>query len=257
MGGSSLGPEVIRRTFGDIEGAMRLHVLDSTDPGRGARGRGPDRPGQDALHRLLEVRRDDRDAVALPLLPRAGRRGGRGGPGGQALRGRHRPGQPARDPGGVQRLPPRVRERPRHRRALLRALLLRARAGGLHGRGDRGAAASLPGGRAELHQLRPGHQQLGPVARHRPGRARQRRARQVHVHRVRADLLVRPLGRAVDRREHRQAGEGRAAGGGRADRAARVPTATTGCSPTCATPTSPTRTWTPRSTRSPGAASRC
>ncbi|TML26071.1 MAG: bifunctional transaldolase/phosoglucose isomerase, partial [Actinobacteria bacterium] len=33
MGGSSLGPEVIRRTFGDIEGAMRLHVLDSTDPG--------------------------------------------------------------------------------------------------------------------------------------------------------------------------------------------------------------------------------
>ncbi len=32
MGGSSLGPEVIRRTFGDIEGAMRLHVLDSTDP---------------------------------------------------------------------------------------------------------------------------------------------------------------------------------------------------------------------------------
>jgi transaldolase / glucose-6-phosphate isomerase len=33
MGGSSLGPEVIRRSFGYIEGAMRLHVLDSTDPG--------------------------------------------------------------------------------------------------------------------------------------------------------------------------------------------------------------------------------
>ena len=32
MGGSSLGPEVIRRTFGEIDGAMRLHVLDSTDP---------------------------------------------------------------------------------------------------------------------------------------------------------------------------------------------------------------------------------
>jgi transaldolase/glucose-6-phosphate isomerase len=32
MGGSSLGPEVIRRTFGEIEGAMRLRVLDSTDP---------------------------------------------------------------------------------------------------------------------------------------------------------------------------------------------------------------------------------
>jgi transaldolase/glucose-6-phosphate isomerase len=32
MGGSSLGPEVIRRSFGDIEGALRLLVLDSTDP---------------------------------------------------------------------------------------------------------------------------------------------------------------------------------------------------------------------------------
>jgi glucose-6-phosphate isomerase len=33
MGGSSLGPEVIRRSFGDLEGGLRLHVLDSTDPG--------------------------------------------------------------------------------------------------------------------------------------------------------------------------------------------------------------------------------
>ena len=33
MGGSSLAPEVIRRSFGAREGALRLHVLDSTDPG--------------------------------------------------------------------------------------------------------------------------------------------------------------------------------------------------------------------------------
>jgi transaldolase / glucose-6-phosphate isomerase len=33
MGGSSLGPEVIRRSFGDVPGGLRLHVLDSTDPG--------------------------------------------------------------------------------------------------------------------------------------------------------------------------------------------------------------------------------
>jgi transaldolase/glucose-6-phosphate isomerase len=33
MGGSSLGPEVIRRSFGDTLDGMRLHVLDSTDPG--------------------------------------------------------------------------------------------------------------------------------------------------------------------------------------------------------------------------------
>jgi len=33
MGGSSLGPEVIRRSFGEIPDGLRLHVLDSTDPG--------------------------------------------------------------------------------------------------------------------------------------------------------------------------------------------------------------------------------
>ena len=32
MGGSSLGPEVIRTTFGRIDGFPELHVLDSTDP---------------------------------------------------------------------------------------------------------------------------------------------------------------------------------------------------------------------------------
>jgi transaldolase len=33
MGGSSLGPEVIRRSYGEVPGGMKLHVLDSTDPG--------------------------------------------------------------------------------------------------------------------------------------------------------------------------------------------------------------------------------
>jgi len=32
MGGSSLGPEVIRRSFGDVPGGLRLIVLDSTHP---------------------------------------------------------------------------------------------------------------------------------------------------------------------------------------------------------------------------------
>jgi transaldolase/glucose-6-phosphate isomerase len=32
MGGSSLGPEVIRRSFGEIPEALKLHVLDSTHP---------------------------------------------------------------------------------------------------------------------------------------------------------------------------------------------------------------------------------
>jgi transaldolase / glucose-6-phosphate isomerase len=33
MGGSSLAPEVLRRTFGRVKGALALHVLDSTDAG--------------------------------------------------------------------------------------------------------------------------------------------------------------------------------------------------------------------------------
>jgi transaldolase/glucose-6-phosphate isomerase len=33
MGGSSLAPEVFRRSFGKLEGGMTLHVLDSTDAG--------------------------------------------------------------------------------------------------------------------------------------------------------------------------------------------------------------------------------
>jgi transaldolase / glucose-6-phosphate isomerase len=32
MGGSSLGPEVIRRSFGSVPGGLKLHVLDSTHP---------------------------------------------------------------------------------------------------------------------------------------------------------------------------------------------------------------------------------
>src|SRR5207248_6604895 len=32
MGGSSLGPEVIRRSFGEVPDALRLQVLDSTHP---------------------------------------------------------------------------------------------------------------------------------------------------------------------------------------------------------------------------------
>jgi transaldolase / glucose-6-phosphate isomerase len=33
MGGSSLAPEVFRQSFGDQPGGLKLHVLDSTDPG--------------------------------------------------------------------------------------------------------------------------------------------------------------------------------------------------------------------------------
>ena len=120
MGGSSLGPEVLRRSFGD--GAIRLHVLDSTHPDADPRDARRARPREDALHRLLEVRRHDRDDVAVQVLPlAAGRR--------RALRRRHRPRDVAREARRRARLPARVRERPGHRRALLGAVLLRARPG--------------------------------------------------------------------------------------------------------------------------------
>src|SRR5919112_140481 len=34
MGGSSLAPDVLHRTFGTVEGYLRLRVLDSTDPAK-------------------------------------------------------------------------------------------------------------------------------------------------------------------------------------------------------------------------------
>ena len=90
MGGSSLGPEVIRRSYGDVPDGLRLHVLDSTDPGAVLARRARGGPRQDAVHRLLEVRRDDRDAVAHALLLRAHR----SATAARFVRG-HRPGQPA------------------------------------------------------------------------------------------------------------------------------------------------------------------
>ncbi len=87
----------------------------------GAGGRGAARPRQDAVRRLLEVGRDDRAQRALQALPRpaAGR---------IALRRRHGPRHAdGRDRDGA-RLPPHLRQRPRHRRSLLRAVVLRDRA---------------------------------------------------------------------------------------------------------------------------------
>ena len=67
-----------------------------------------------------------------------------------------------------------------------------------------------------------------------------------------ADRELRPLGRAAGGRVHRQAGQGHPAGGGRAAGRPGRPTATIGCSCTCATPTSPTRTSTSGWRRWPG-----
>ena len=258
MGGSSLGPEVIRRSFGDIEGAMRLHVLDSTDPAA-----------------VLDVER--RVDLAKTLFIISSKSGGTietlshyryfrqqvAAAVGDAEAGKHfvavtDPGSPLVDLAQSQRVPPRVRERPGHRRPLLGAVVLRARARG---------AAWASAIEALLHRCQvaeqnctsydPGHAQLGPLAGDRDGGAGRRRAATSSTFIVSEPIsIVRPVGRAAGRREHRQAGQGRPAGGRRADRRRRTPTATTACSPTCATPTSPTRSSTPRSRRWPTPASR-
>ena len=74
MGGSSLAPEVLWRTFGAAPGHPSLHVLDSTDPtGRPAGGAGR-RSGEDSLHRLEQVRDDPGERQLLPLFLGAHRR---------------------------------------------------------------------------------------------------------------------------------------------------------------------------------------
>ena len=152
MGGSSLAPEVFRLSYGQREGGLRLHVLDSTEPLQIEAVEREIDLAQDAVPRLHQVRWDDRDDLAVQALPRApGRR--------LALRADHRPRlEPARAGRGEQ-LPPRVPERPGDRRALLGAVVLRARAGRAGGHRRPPAARGGAGGSAGVLGLRePGGQ---------------------------------------------------------------------------------------------------
>ena len=187
----------------------RLH-----GPRRGAGGGALDRSRQDAVRRLVEVGRDDRDALALSVfLVSAARR--------RPLRRRHRPRLAAGRPGSPQRVPPRVRERPEHRRALQRAVVLRPRARGAHGHRRRRAAAPRPGGRGGVCGVRLQRVQRGPVAGAGDGRARAPGARQGDVRRLCARRLVRAVGGAARGRIHRQGGARDPARRRRAGRVAR------------------------------------
>ena len=55
MGGSSLCPEVLRKTFGNIASHPDLHVLDSTDPAQVKAFENKDRHCQNTLHRLEQI----------------------------------------------------------------------------------------------------------------------------------------------------------------------------------------------------------
>ncbi len=137
MGGSSLGPEVIRRSFETIPDGLRLQVLDSTHPDvvLGV---------QDSvdLERTLFIV-SSKSGGTIETLSHY-----------RYFKQFARPNQfvVVTDPGspleqiaredGLRHVLP---EPARHRRALLGAVVLRARAGGADGRQHRGAAAPLPG----------------------------------------------------------------------------------------------------------------
>ena len=134
--------------------------LDRAAPGQG--GRRPHRPGDDAVHRLLQVGPDARAERAPGLLPRPPARP-------FALRGHHRPGHAAAGAGRARGLPPRVLRRPRDRRPVLGALAVRHRAGGAGRRRRRHGARGRPGGGGELPAA---GGQLRAVARRGARRAR-------------------------------------------------------------------------------------
>ena len=210
MGGSSLAPDILRRTFGSTEGYLELRILDSTDPAYVARGPRRPRSAADARHHRLEVGHDDRAATRSSPTP------GRG-PRRPSRRSRtiatsipgayfavdHGPRQERRDQ-ELQRLPRDLPQPARHRRPLFRADLRRAGPGVAHRRRPGPLAGGRRGDAGRLPRAGPGAQP-GPVARARHRHAGQGRPRQADVPDRRRDRELRGVGGAAARREHGQA----------------------------------------------------
>ena len=139
-------------------------------PGRGPRG---SRARSTSRRRSSSSRRSraGRSRRCRTSATSSRRRRG-GGETASQLRRDHRPGHPAARAGRGARLPARLPERPRHRRALLGAVVLRARAGRADGRRHRRAArAARRSPSRSCRARRPLVEQLRPVARARDGRA--------------------------------------------------------------------------------------
>ena len=122
MGGSSLAPEVLRRAFGAAGRAppparARLDRRRRPSP----RSRPRVEPLADALHRLLEVRRDDRAAVPVRPFPLAHRATARN------FAAITDPGSGLAELATEQGFRRHLLRRPRHRRALQRPVGLRHR----------------------------------------------------------------------------------------------------------------------------------
>ena len=76
MGGSSLGPEMLRQTFGSASGYPELIVLDSTIPGRIQTVTDASQPEPHTVPGLLQVRLDRRTQYVLLVFPQFGRGSG-------------------------------------------------------------------------------------------------------------------------------------------------------------------------------------
>ena len=226
MGGSSLAPDVLHRTFGSTDGYLALRILDSTDPEAvGGRARRP---------RSVSHARDRREQVGHD------RRAQRVPRGGVASRER---GRSTRSSTTSTRLPA-----PSSSRSPTRARASRRSRTTTHFRevflnppdiGGRYSAltyvglvpasligldldallASAGGDARRVPGAGPGRQP-GRVARARARHAGPRRPRQADVPARRRDRVVRGLGGAAHRREHRQARRRDRAGRRRADRPA-------------------------------------
>ena len=130
MGGSSLAPEVFRRSFGEHRRRAASCTCSTRPTPRAIRAaERRDRPVEDAVPRLVEVGRDDRDAVAVQVLPRArdARRSATTTPARTSSRSPTRAASSA-ELADEHDFRARVPERPGHRRPLLGAVVLRARA---------------------------------------------------------------------------------------------------------------------------------
>jgi transaldolase/glucose-6-phosphate isomerase len=125
MGGSSLCPEVLKMTFGKIDGFPELFVLDSTDPAQ-----------VKSFEEKIDLERTHLQGLLLRAAERAGRRRRSGSP----VHRHHRPRVEATS--RRRRIPTHLLRRVQYRRSLLGALRLRH--GARSGHGPRRASPSRP-----------------------------------------------------------------------------------------------------------------
>ena len=133
MGGSSLGPEVLKMTFGRLTGFPELHVLDSTDPAQVRAFEQRIDPGATLFIVSSKSGSTLEPNIFKQVLLRAGRRAARPPGGGTPVHRHHGSRVETAADRRDGRLQTCLRRLARHRRALLGALRLRTRAGRDHG----------------------------------------------------------------------------------------------------------------------------